>query len=119
MKSSSVRTIVGLLTVGFICCAFALATPGGSNPVCYVETWFDVTQTEEGNCATYADCPGRVLCAVGTVDKNFSTITFGPYPCDDFSGGIMGPGGICTGGTPIVPSTTTTMIDQQSCSGGC
>jgi hypothetical protein len=118
MENSSLRPLIGAVALAGISCAVAFATPGSAPPVCYVETWFDVTQSEEGNGATYANCPGRVLCAIGDVDKDVSPITFGPYPCEDFSGGTK-VGGVCTGGTPIIPSVTTVVIDRQSCSGGC
>lgn len=112
-----------LLKAGFLVAivpaAVALAFPPGSgNPVCYVETWYGITQQEEGNCTTYANCPSTVLCGIGSVNTTFSPITNGPYPCDDFTGGTK-VGGTCTGGTQVIPSTVTVIINQQTCSGDC
>lgn len=106
---------------GVALAAIGVATarpPGNGTPVCYVETWYNITQTQEGNCATYADCPGAVLCGLGTVNTGFSPVTTGPYDCKDYSGGTM-VGGVCTGGTPIIPSTTSVVIPRQTCTGDC
>lgn len=121
MRTEALKATVIALSLAALPSAVVLAgsgSGGGAPPVCYVETWFNVVQHEVGGCATYSDCPGTVLCGIGSVDKNFSPITFGPYPCNDFTGGTM-VGGVCTAGTPVIPSTVSTMIDKQSCSGGC
>ncbi|QOJ00404.1 MAG: hypothetical protein HRU70_07845 [Phycisphaeraceae bacterium] len=119
-RPNTILSIVGvLLAVPFV--VLANAGGGGSNGRCWIETWFNSTCT--GQCGVaYTICPGTVQCDhAAQGKKEYSILTKGPYPCQDYIGGT-GTCWItthCTGGTPTSPPTTTVIIWQQKCTESC
>ncbi len=100
--------------------AMTLAQPCGTNPVCFVQTWFDVTQTNNGGCGvSYVDCPGRVLCGVGGDNWPSSAITTMIVECACYTEGVSGPNG-CEGGIRQTPCNSfTNPIPYQDCNKDC
>lgn len=93
-------SFVGAMGAG----AMALAFPGGGGdpqplPWCIEAKWFNSTITCDGGCGTqYVICPGSILCAKSTVNRNASTLYPAFAPCRLFIGG-SGTCPSCTGGT--------------------
>ena len=88
---------------------------------CYVQTQFNVKVVCEDNCQHYSLCPGKVLCAIGSVNLTTSPVATATWACQTFTGGTgtcRGGTGTCTGGTPI-PSTMSVIIPVQDCKGDC
>jgi len=110
--------LMALLVAACAPVAIVLARPGGTTP-CYKQTWYMVVQG--GDCGTlWWECPGRVLCGPGEVNKDPQPITTAIVGCNDYIGGWTNPAtGRCTGGTLILPPSQYVYVAYQDCLNAC
>lgn len=100
------------------------AAAAGLSIACVVPTPPPSGDTETAPCSGcgtwYTVCPGSDSCVGGYISGYWTCkATAVNAQCIDYVGGVPGPGGCCTGGTPVRMSNTWTTITVMVGSGNC